>query len=424
MGRPGSADCVAQAGHSRRRLLGLLGLALFASPVWAQSSFEVEEDRAVSLRALLDVRFVRQGPAPSWMEGGPGKTRYGGVFEDNGFERITRFAVSQFALEPAATLPYDIRAFAQINWNVDVAFDGNVGAYNTWPLLIEAGFRKEWVTRDDGWALQAGVNNAPFSLEHTGPARTPEFSLTPSALNTWLWEDGRVVGLEGEWWRTLAHDIGVDGIAGFGWGPDQLGILLARRGWVMSDFLTGVNSGLTIPGAAQEGHVFNELDDRPALYAAFNLSTPAQILKLRLGYYDNLGNLAVPGVWETRFGTVGGVLQPLPGLDVIVQYLVGHTVTRTNSFSSNFSAWYPLASYRYRNHRLTVRYDYFRVSDLDGPPDTGERGEAITVAYLFEFWLRHRLAFEYIDFINCDRPPPFSHQPCNDGWQVSYRFRY
>jgi hypothetical protein len=152
------------------------------------------------------------------------------VVRDNGFERETRFAVSQFALEPSAALPYDVRAFAQLNWNVDVAFDGNIGAYNGWPLLIEAGFRKEWTAQEDGWALQAGVNNAPFSLEHGGPARTPEFTLTPSALDSWLWEEGRVVGVEGEWLRSLPHDIGVDGIAGFGWGPDQMGILLARRG--------------------------------------------------------------------------------------------------------------------------------------------------------------------------------------------------
>jgi hypothetical protein len=425
MGRPGGADSISDAEPTRCwRLLVLLGLALGAHPAWPQSAYEVAEDQPIALRALLDLRFVRQGPAPSWLEGGPGKTRYGGVVTDGSFERVTRFAVAQAALQPSAALPYDIRAFAQLNWNVDVAFDGNVGAYNGWPLLIEAGFRKEWSAGDNSWGLQAGVTNAPLSLEHTGPARTPEFSLTPSALNSWLWEEGRVVGFEGEWWRTLPHNIDIDVAAGMGWGPDQMGILLARRGWVLSDFLSGINSTLPIPGTGKDTHELDERDGRPALYGAVNLTDPWQLGKLRLGYYDNLGNLDVTGVWETRFGTAGAALQPLPGLDILVQYLIGSTATRTNAFESNVSAWYPLISYRYRNHRVTARYDQFWVQDIDGAPNTRERGEAVTAAYLFDFWLRHRIAFEYITFVECERPPSASPSPCDDGWQVSYRFRY
>jgi hypothetical protein len=400
-----------------------LFLLLWALPVWGDSPYAVEEQAPLSLRALIDVRFVRQGPAPSWMEDGPGKTRYGGVVEPDGsFERITRFAAAQLALEPAAALPGDIRATAQLNWNVDVAFNGEIGNSNTWPLLIEATLRREWETEHGGWALQGGVTNAPLSLEHTGPAHTPRFSLTPSALNSWLWEEGRVVGAEAEWWTQPESAIGLGIMGGLGWGPDQMGILVARRGWVLSDFLSGVNSALPIPGSGRDTHVFDEIDDRPALYAVVNAEDPWRIGRLRLGYYDNLGNLADQGVWETRFGMVGGSLQPLPGLDIVIQYLIGHTATRANSFESTISAWFPLVSYRFREHRFTARYDQFRVDDLDGPPDTGERGAAVTLAYLFEFWLRHRLAFEYITFTTCERPLPGG--PCNGGWQLSYRFRY
>lgn len=390
---------------------------------WGEPTYEVEAARPVSLRALLDVRFVRQGRAPSWLDNGPGKLRYGGVATPQGFEAVTRFALSQLALEPAAILPDGIRASAQLNWNVDVGFDGEVGAYNTWPLLVEAGFRKEWNGAESGWGAQAGVTNAPFSMEDTGPARTPKYSLTPSALNSWLWEEGRVLGLEGEWWRTTASGLGLGVVAGMGWGPDQTGILLARRGWILSDFLSGINSALPIPASGKDTHVFDERDGRPALYAALNVEDPWHIGECRLGYYDNLGDRAVQGVWETRFVVAGIALRPLPGLDVIFQYLLGTTDTRTNTFESRVRAWYPLLSYRFHDHRLTVRYDDFGVQDLDGPPSTRENGHAVTLAYLFEFWLRHRLAFEYI-FINCERPDSPASDPCNDGWQVSYRFRY
>ena len=31
--------------------------------------------------------------------------------------------------------------------------------------------------------------NVPFSLENSGPAWTPEYTISASALNSWLWED-------------------------------------------------------------------------------------------------------------------------------------------------------------------------------------------------------------------------------------------
>jgi hypothetical protein len=50
--------------------------------------------------------------------GGPGKLRYGGIAtDDGGFERVTRFAIAQLALEPSVELPYGWRARAQVNWD-------------------------------------------------------------------------------------------------------------------------------------------------------------------------------------------------------------------------------------------------------------------------------------------------------------------
>src|SRR4051812_31325885 len=91
-----------------------------AVPAWAQydstdgGDFGVEQDKRVWIRALLDVRVARGGPAPSWTDSGPGKLRYGGKQVGTGaeahFERETRLALSQLALEFGAALPGDIRA--------------------------------------------------------------------------------------------------------------------------------------------------------------------------------------------------------------------------------------------------------------------------------------------------------------------------
>jgi hypothetical protein len=403
--------------------IALAVLATVSCPVHsrAQDPYEVPAESSISLRALLDVRIVRGTQAPSWQEGGPGSLRYGGVQESDGRrERVTRFAISQLALEPSADLPWGLHAHAQINWEGDVDDRGDTSPDHDVIRLIEGYLRKDWGTAADGWGVLVGVSNPPFSLENIGPAWTPRYTLTPSALNTWLWEDGRVVGLEGEWWKTTRHDVELSAFAGMGWGPDRMGILLARRGWVLSDFLNGINSEFSLPGGG-EGYGFDERDGRPALYAGAAVGDPWKIGKLQAGYFDNLGNLAVEGVWEMRYGVAGVALQPIAGLDVLFQYLIGKTETRTNNFSSTVQAFYPLISYRWRTHRVTFRYDDFRVQDEDGPPNTRERGHAFTVSYLFEFGLRHRVGFEYI---TVDSTRAGVSPPGDDGWQVSYRFRY
>src|SRR5262245_46887083 len=159
-------------------LLVLCGCA--AAPAWAQ--YDVEQESPVWARALLDVRVVRGGAAPSWTDSGPGKPRYGGESTSDGFERKTRLVRSPLAIELGAALPWEMRAELQFNIQPDVADD-----YDPW--LIDAFVRKEWGDQADGWGLQTGIMSVPFSLEHVGPAWTPEYSISASALDTWLWEE-------------------------------------------------------------------------------------------------------------------------------------------------------------------------------------------------------------------------------------------
>jgi hypothetical protein len=192
---------------------------------------------------------------------------------------------------------------------------------------------------------------------------------------------------------------------------------------VLSDRLSGINNQLPLPAQGAETHLFDELDHRPAIYVGATVNDPWRIGQLLVGYFDNLGDLEKRGVWETRYGVAGIAAEPLPGLDIIVQGLVGRTVTYPNNFSSTVSTCYPLVSYRYRGHRLSVRYDHFRVDGEDAAPPTRERGNAVTTAYLFEFWLRHRVGIEYA-WVDSERPRSSSPDPPDNGWQVGYRYRY
>jgi hypothetical protein len=89
----------------------------------------------------------------------------------------------------------------------------------------------------------------------------------------------------------------------------------------------------------------------------------------------------------------------------------------------SFHAFYALLSWHHRSHRISARYDVFRTHNQDGLPNYRDRGDAVTLAYLFEFGLQHRVGFEYI-FVQSRHAQPFRSSPSDDGWQLSYRFRY
>jgi hypothetical protein len=408
---------------SRRLACILLLLACGATPVWAQyegSDFDVEQADRIWLRALLDVRVVHGGPAPSWTDWGVGKLRYGGKRIHPGsnapFERETSLTLAQLAIEVGATLPGDIRAQAQINFEPDIANSAE-------PWLIEAILRKDWGAAGKGFALQGGVMNLPFSLEHVGPAWTPEYSITPSALNSWLWEDASLAGLEGEWWHETSSGVRFGALLGTGYGTDRMARLLALRGWGMSDGISGINTDVSLPNRHERQRIFNERDHRPAVYSMLTLSDRREIASLKVGHFDNLGDQRTDGVWHTRFTIVGVTLHPHSSIDVLAQYLSGEAYVAAPDNDSDLSAWYTLVSWHHDRQRFTVRYDSFRIRDVDGGPNTSDNGDAVTVSWQWQWRLRHRIAFEHI-WLDSRRPADNFTDPTPDGWQLGYRYRY
>ncbi|MGH8251982.1 MAG: hypothetical protein ACREVI_15035 [Steroidobacteraceae bacterium] len=393
----------------------LLLFACVACAPPASAQYDVEEEDRVWIRALLDLRLAEGGSAPSWTDHGPGKTRYGGRSTGTGFERVTRVTLAQLAIEAGATLPSDIRAEIQVNVQPDIA-EGHT------PWLVEALLRKEWGGHENGFGLQAGVMNIPFSLEHIGSAWSPEFTLSASALNSWLWEEFSLAGVEAEWWHDTEHGLRLGALAGAGFGPDTFGRVLALRGFTMGDGLGGLNGDLALPNGTRTD-IFDERDDRPAAYTWLTLGDVAERATFRIGYLDNLGDQSEPGVWHTRIGTAGVTLRPHPRIDVVVQYLDGKARVREPANDSDLRAFYAMISHRYKQHRLSVRYDEFRIDDIDGGNPTSEEGDGVTAAWFYQWGLRHQVGLEHT-WLDSRRPRGAADELSSDGWQLSYRFRY
>jgi hypothetical protein len=211
-------------------------------------------------------------------------------------------------------------------------------------------------------------------------------------------------------------------ILGAGYGPDQLGRLLALRGWALGDGLSGLNSDLELPNGTRTD-IFDELDHRPAAYTAITVSDTNGRAAVKVGYFDNFGDQQTAGVWHTRLATAGVTFSPLPKLDVIVQYLRGKALVGDRTNDSSLRAFFVLLSAHHRGHRFTVRYDEFRIRDLDAGNPTAETGDGYTVGYSFEWGLRQRVALEYLS-LDSERTARLQPLPTQDSVQLSYRFRY
>ena len=133
----------------------------------------------------------------------------------------------------------------------------------------------------------------------------------------------------------------------------------------MGDQLGGVNGDLPLPNGTRTD-IFDERDDRPAAYLLATIGDSEERATLTLGALDNGGDQDEPGVWSTQLATIGATLRPHPNVDVVLQYLDGEARVRAVSNDSDLEAYYGLVSLHLREHRFTVRYDDFRVEDVDG----------------------------------------------------------
>jgi len=190
----------------------------------------------------------------------------------------------------------------------------------------------------------------------------------------------------------------------------------------MGDGLSGVNTDLQLPNGTRTD-IFDEMDHRPAAYTCITLSDTDGRGAIKLGYFDNFGDQKTSGVWHTRLANVGVTFSPLPKLDVIVQYLRGKALIGDKINDSSLRAFYAMLSAHHQRHRVSVRYDEFRINDLDGGNLTAEHGDALTFGYAYEWGLRQRIALEYIRLKN-DRQARAQPEPTQDSVQLSYRFRY
>jgi hypothetical protein len=251
------------------------------------------------------------------------------------------------------------------------------------------------------WALSIKVGEfiPPVSLENDGVGWTSLWTLTSSAINSWVGEEVRSFGGES---RLTWHD-GTRSAALIGSlfaGNEGTGTLLAQRGWSMGDILGGVPGRLPLPDsdtpAYQEyENPFQQIDGHVGWYAGLSArdSNYGGITFLR---YQNEADPTIRGpmgfAWQTNFWSVGADTQIGP-VTVLGQVMIGDTTIAPSArFTTNFQAAYLLVGWTEGKWRLAARADVFGtqvISPFPNPPGN-ENGNAGTIDLTWRalHWLR------------------------------------
>ncbi len=238
-----------------------------------------------------------------------------------------------------------------------------------------------------------------ISLEHsTGGAWTVVNTITPSAINSWVGEEVKVLGGEATLHATLGQqDFALTG-AVFGWN-DTSGTLLSYRGWALQDVKGTADGHFKLPPfdpfitLVQQNRTRNtiEIDHQPGWYAKLDWRPPWPF-GASLFYYDNRGDPeAVTGSlqwgWRTKFWNLGVNADLDSKTRILAQAMTGTTtmgfpVNGVPWVHTDFKSMYVLLTHNFGPFAMTGRIEGFSTGEhgSEMSPDNSEDGWAWTVA--------------------------------------------
>lgn len=345
----------------------------------------------LNVDGALDVRFLHATGDPSFLDGGLGTLRFDPDHE--GLRLGRAFMAARLRLADTVTVHGVVDAYGDHDRNpADLSeFFADVRPYPTNSLR---------------WRARIGAFHMPISLENRGPGWSDVYSITPSALNTWLGEEFRTIGaeLEGRWLGASSGYFGDVALvaAAYAWN-DPAGVLIAVRGFALTDRASTLFGGLGRPPIT----FYHEIDRKPGAYAGLTWRHHDR-LEIRALRYDNRADpgastQAGGGAWRTRFSSFGARVEPDAHWTLIAQYIDGDTTigpdwAGEDQFVMTYHAAFALASFESGKERFTARFDRFgthQSSGFYGPP-SNQSGHAWTTSWSHDFDDHWQLVAEWI----------------------------
>jgi hypothetical protein len=298
-----------------------------------------------------------------------------------------------------------IKPTLTVNAVVDLVDDGTPGiamteAFLSWQPVPRSPFKHQ---------LRVGAFYPPLSLENSGPAWSSPYSISSSAINTWIGEEIRVVGSEWSVRRALgprASQRSVRLIAAAYYGNDPAGALLSWRGFALHTRQSRLGDALVLPAVPQiqPGMLFGnqapatepfiETDHSPGFYYGAEWRLGRRVLLTTLRYDNHADPLTLRNGnygWGTGFDHIGAKMELPGGFGLILQWLDGTTVmgpafNGIHVVDNGFKSYFALLTKQHERQRWSLRFDDFTVADYDTTPldANDESGRALTLAWHYE----------------------------------------
>lgn len=240
------------------------------------------------------------------------------------------------------------------------------------------------------WRLRAGEFFLPTSRENTDPLWTSPYTITWSALNTWMGQEVRPIGADVQFSPNFYATVGATAFRD----NDTMGTLPANHGWTFGSRLTVYDEDLAVPppqGSTKP--IGPDLDGKWGHSERLRVSLPERAM-LQVTHLDNRSELVdrrgqVP--WMTKFNHVGAQLGTTGPATLAAEWLDGDTTVGFpgGTFTLHFSTTYLIGSYKVGHDRVSGRVERFSGSD-------GDHGHAWTVAWFREPDDHLRVGLEYL----------------------------
>lgn len=376
-----------------RALLAGAALCAAASLACARpAAAQVDLISPEAFAGLVDLRAVYADGEKSFVDGGFGKLRYGGDATGGGLPRLDA-ADAALVWKPKFSWAlggiFDVEAQPEQRPNIDL-----VQGYLTYKPLPRGDLK---------FSARAGLYWPEISLEHGGPTWSVVETITPSAINSWVGEELKVLGAEAKVSKHFGdHELGLTG--GVFTDDDTSGTLLSFRGWALHDLKSTASDSFPLPPLspfmarrqARETRSRREIDHRIGYYGRLDWRPPVPV-SVNLIYYDNRGDrtgvINQQWAWETRFWNLGATARLGDKLRLSSQVLTGRTWMGFPTANAGlwvdmkFSSAYLLATYPLGQDSVSARLDWFETKDQSTKivDNNDEDGWAALLAW------RHRL---------------------------------
>jgi hypothetical protein len=399
--------------RKQARLLLIAGSWFLLTGALASNASAQSESANYRLDAGIDLSYINANGHPSWLEGSAGKLRFDD--DNDGLVASRGFVDSHFRIADTLT--------AKINAELYVEdFSSTID-------LTEAFLEWRPVPRSPNrYRLKLGAFYPRVSLENTDVGWSSPYTLSSSAINTWVGEELRAYGAELSVSRRPAslggsHTFSIH--ASMFYNNDTAGGLIAWKGWSIHDRQSRLGDEVPLPPIPmiQPGMWWDsqdpfitpilEIDDTYGYYVGGEWSVSNRFL-VRVTHYDNrtdpFGFEDGQFAWETAFNQLG-IKAELPGnVGLIAQWMGGYTVwgrltNGIHAVDNGFESRFVLLTRSLDRHRFSLRYDHFEITEEDQVPldENAENGHAWTVSYRYNVNDNVTLAAEWLE-ITSNRP--------------------